>query len=296
MPAGGAAGSAAASAGSCTSTVSPAWTRWRLGTAAPSTRTAPSSMSRCARAREPSGPARNASSRAPASSAPARRRIVALEDVQQDEHAEGDRHVGDVERREAERQLHEVGDAAAPGAVYDVADRAAEQHPGRQPEQRPAHVRGEVDEQQRERDRHHDRHDRPAARERAERHAGVARVDDLDAREDGDPLALVDRRADERLRRLVERDDGRGHEGDPPPGAESHGPQPWIRRTTMPPMMFSTKIAMIGLRSNGPIDGMNRRKIDRYGSQTSRRNPSTALDHRAYGTRPPNAKNIELRM
>src|SRR5919202_308151 len=186
MPAGGAAGSAGASAGSSTSTVSPACTRGRLGTAAPSTRTAPSSMSRWARAREPSGPARNASSRAPASSAPARRRIVALEDVQQDEHAERDRHVGDVERREAERQLHEVGDAAAARAVDDVADRAAEQHPGRQPEQRPPHVRREVDEQERERDRDDQRHDRAAAGQRAERHPA------------------------------------RGDEGHPPPRAEPH--------------------------------------------------------------------------
>ena len=64
----------------------------------------------------------------------------------------------------------------------------------------------------------------------------------------------------------------------------------------MPPTICSTMIATTGLRSIGPSGGMNRRKTPRYGSQTSRRNPSTSLDHRAYGTRPPNAKNIELRM
>ena len=64
----------------------------------------------------------------------------------------------------------------------------------------------------------------------------------------------------------------------------------------MPPTICSTMIATIGLRSSGPSGGMKRRKIDRYGSHTSRRKSSTALDQRAYGSRPPNAKNSELRM
>src|SRR4051795_12821435 len=124
IPGGGSTGAAGASAGRSTSTVSPGSIRWGLRTTAPSNRPAPSSLSRFGGAREPSGAARKASSRAPASSAPARRSIVALEGVQEDEHAERDRHVGDVERREAERELHEVGDAAAARAVDDVADRA----------------------------------------------------------------------------------------------------------------------------------------------------------------------------
>src|SRR6185312_293092 len=95
--AGARSGSAGAAVGSSTVTVSPALIRWRLGTSAPSTRTAPSSISRWACAREPSGPARNASRRSPASSALARTRIV-LDHEEEDDDAEGDGHVGDVER------------------------------------------------------------------------------------------------------------------------------------------------------------------------------------------------------
>ena len=51
------------------SILSPPRRRWRLGRGAPSTRTRPPSIRRCARAREPSGPARNVSRRSPASAA-----------------------------------------------------------------------------------------------------------------------------------------------------------------------------------------------------------------------------------
>ena len=52
------------------------------------------------------------------------------------DHAERDRHVGDVERRPV-RQLDEVGDRAVGDPVDQVADRAADQQPGRQPQPRP---------------------------------------------------------------------------------------------------------------------------------------------------------------
>src|SRR4051794_41728880 len=74
------------------------------------------------------------------------------------------------------------------------------------------------------------------------------------------------------------------------------GHHPWMSPATMPAKTRSRTIAMIGLRSIGPSGGMYRRKIPMYGSHTSRRKPSTALDQRAYGTRPPDAENIELRM
>ena len=44
-----------------------------------------------------------------------------------------------------------------------------------------------------------------------------------------------------------------------------------ITPTRIPPTMRSTRIATIGLRSSGPSGGMKRRKIRRYGSETSRR-------------------------
>ena len=77
-------------------------------------------MSRCARARDPSGAARKASSRAPASSGVARSCMAgALGDVQQHDDAEGDRHVGDVEGRPP-RQLDEVRDATVADALAHV--------------------------------------------------------------------------------------------------------------------------------------------------------------------------------
>ena len=59
-----------------TSISSPAATTWRLGRTSPSTRTRPASISRCARARDPSGAARNRSRPAsPASSSDTRIRL-----------------------------------------------------------------------------------------------------------------------------------------------------------------------------------------------------------------------------
>src|SRR5262249_15160253 len=119
-----------------------------------------------------------------------------------------------------------------------------------------------------------DRHDRAAAREAAEGDALVAHVDDLHAGEDAVAVALRDVVAHQRLRRLVEHDDCGRHRGRSQPW--SH--QPAMRPYTIRPTICNRKTAMIGLRSSGPIGGMKRRKIDRYGSQTSRRNPSSALD------------------
>ena len=75
-------------------------------------------------------------------------------------------------------QLDEVGDRAVAHAVDDVAERAAEQHAGRQPDQRRVGVAREVDEQrQHERSGDHDAmHDRAPPPQEAERDAaGCAR-------------------------------------------------------------------------------------------------------------------------
>ena len=177
-----AAGAAAAGAGSVTTSRSPPASTWRLGRRSPSTVTWPPSISRCAAAREPAWPARWTSSRSPAALAgtvssgaiggrgrlgrrggrllAAARR--ALEDVDQGQHAERDRHVGDVEGREV-RELDEVRDRAGAGAVDQVADGAAEQQPGR----RPTRARGPCASRRRRRAR--------AARSRCRRRAARRR-------------------------------------------------------------------------------------------------------------------------
>ena len=110
----------------------PGATEWRLGRSRPSTRTRPGSISAWAWARDPSGSARKRSSRIPAASSPtgsSRGSVVdspalrprrALEHVQQRQHPERDRHVGDVERR-PQRQLDEVGHRAVDQPVDQVA-------------------------------------------------------------------------------------------------------------------------------------------------------------------------------
>ena len=60
-----------------------------------------------------------------------------------------------------------------------------------------------------------------------------------------------------------------------------------IADTTIMPAKRSTKIATIGERSSGPIRSGSRRKIRRYGSETSRRKSRTAFSGREYGTRAP---------
>jgi len=69
----------------------------------------------------------------------------ALEDVQERQHADRDRGVGDVEGR-PQRQIDEVGDGALADAVDEVARGATDQQAGRQPDERPGQVGGEEDE------------------------------------------------------------------------------------------------------------------------------------------------------
>src|SRR3954451_4844153 len=128
-------GTAAGASGAWISACSPAATRWFFGRAEPSTRTNPASISRWARERDPSGPARYASRRSPACGVSTSSRIATrprrLERVEEAEHAEGDRHVGHVEGR-PQRQVDEVGHRVAPEPVDEVADGAAQQQPRRQ--------------------------------------------------------------------------------------------------------------------------------------------------------------------
>src|SRR3954454_6893159 len=253
-------------------------------------------MSRAAREREPSGSASTASSRAPASASSTVSRTVApvvlLDDPQQHEHAEDDRDVRDVERRPP-RELDEVGDRAVAHAVDDVADRAAQQHAGRQPHQRLVQVRDEVVDQRGQGAGHQGDDDDPAAREGAEGHAGVADVDQRHRGQDRVLLPHVDAAAHERLGHLVEGDDDRQDEPGAGPDA---GPHPWIRLMITLPTSHRTIVAIIGLRSSGPNGGMNRRKIDRYGSLTSLRKSSSDRDQREYGSRPPTLKYMDEKM
>ena len=129
-----------------------------------------------------------------------------LQHVEQAQHAERDADVGEVEGGPG-REVDEVGHVAAVEAVDEVARRAAEQQPGRQPHERAAAVGGEEDQQRRHRrDADHDQH-RPAVDEQPEGDAAVAHVDELDAGEDAVAAAEVDVVPDQRLGGLVGRDD-----------------------------------------------------------------------------------------
>src|SRR3954454_21273657 len=137
---------AGASSSSSTVTVSPPASTWRLGRGSPSTRTRSASMWRWARAREPSGPARNASRRGPAPSGGTRSSGTplarSLEHVDEREDPDGDGDVGHVEGRPV-GQLDEVGDRARVDAVDDVAQGAADEQPGGEPQPGPVGVAGE---------------------------------------------------------------------------------------------------------------------------------------------------------
>ena len=266
----------------------------------PSTVTWPPSISRCAAAREPAWPARKTSSRSPAASAgtrqlrrhrPPRRarprsrrggRLLAaarrpLEHVDQREHAEGDRHVGDVEGREV-RELDEVGHRA----------RRARGRSGCRPRRRAAarsaatRARGRCAWRRRRRAR--------AARARCRRTSSAPPSDrkpnampelrtwtrSSTPGTQVAPLAERQAVADERLGQLVERDDA------PPPPRR---PPAWCgpahagrtRSTTIPPTICRTMIATIG------------RQVERADPQ---RQPAEQVQPRARGV----AQEVEHRV
>src|SRR5918999_2644650 len=280
-----------ASGGRVTVMRSPAATACRLGRATPSTSTCPPSISRWAAAREPAAGARNTSSRSPAASGPttssspsmARR---SLEHVEQGEDAERNRDVGDVEGGPP-REIDEVRHRPVARAVDQVAGGAADQQAGREPDQRPLAVAGEED-QQRGQGGDREQHEQDAAvGEHPERDPAVADVHELEAEDEVDRVAALDRRAHDRLGHLVGGHGDDRHQRRASGRAHAFGS---IRPTTMPPTIRSTRIATIGVRSSGPIRSGRRRKRRRYGSVTSRRKSSTALSGREYGTRMPIAK------
>ena len=124
------------------------------------------------------------------------------EDVDRDQqdHADGDADVGDVERRPAGR-IDEVGDEPLAGAIDQVADRPAGEQADRQPEARPLGARQEVHEQPGEGDGRD--HDDPGARavEHPEGDAAVRDPDEVDPGDEVDRLAGRDLGPDDRLAR-----------------------------------------------------------------------------------------------
>ena len=217
-------------------------------------------------------PARKTSSRSPAAlgaatvdrSASARR---PLEHVEQRQHAERDRDVGDVERRPA-RELDEVGHEPSRDAVDQVARRAAEQQPGRQPHSGRSRWRGEEDQQRRERgdaptitssappsDEQRRTRRRGCARGRAGRRGSTSSL-----------LAEVDRGAHERLGGLVGGDDADGHAARPAASdasrssrASDEADDDARRRSAARGSRRSA------LRSSGPTCSGSRRKMRRNG-------------------------------
>ena len=185
---------------------SPARTRWRLG-ARRGRRPAhaPASIRRCACAREPSGPARKRSRRVPRRPRrpPAQRDAPALTRAAT---SGGAAVQHEKQRQDAEviamsatlnaghsGQLDEVGHRAGADPVDEVADRSADQQPGGNPQPGRVGPPGKVDQQQAERSEREDEHERAAAREEAERHTGVAHMDEFDARQELLRLSRGDR-------------------------------------------------------------------------------------------------------
>ena len=84
--------------------------------------------------------------------------MAPLDHPEQDHHAEHDAGVGHVEGRPGDR-VDEVDHRALAGPVGEVAERAAEQQPDRQPQPRRVAVGDEVADQQRQREPDQDRHD-----------------------------------------------------------------------------------------------------------------------------------------
>ena len=109
-----------------------------------------------------------------------RHRRAPFEHAQQRQHAERDRHVGDVERRPV-RQLDEVGHRAVDDPVDQVAERAADQHPGRQPQQRPVGRMARYPTSTASAASVNTSTSAPPPDEQPERDAGVADVHELDA-------------------------------------------------------------------------------------------------------------------
>src|SRR6185295_20153652 len=130
-------------------------------------------------------------------------------------------------------------------AVDQVPERAAEQQPRREPDERAAGVGGEEQHEREQRERRPDDEDRAAARQEAERDARVADVHEIEhPRDQLAPLPELEAGPYERLRQLVERDDGHGDAGGCERGASRAHPRTMF--TMIEPMICSAMIATIG--------------------------------------------------
>src|SRR4051812_12509161 len=127
--------------GGANSSSSPPSSLWLFGRARPSTRTSPRPSIRSATVREPisGSDARNRSRRAPAASSGTRSRVTngagapwltfsTQECRQQDEDADDDERVGEVERRPV-AEVEEVGHVAQANAVEEIGEAAADHEP-----------------------------------------------------------------------------------------------------------------------------------------------------------------------
>jgi hypothetical protein len=135
-----------------------------------------------------------------------------LVEEEEEEDAEGDGEVGEVEGGPAEGELQEVRDGAGAQAIEDVAEGAPEEHSDGEPEEGPVGVADEVEEEGGEGEGDEDRHGELVARDEAEGDAVVACVDELDPREEATGFAGKDGVLDEALGELVEEEDGEGDE------------------------------------------------------------------------------------
>src|SRR5205807_5012024 len=114
-----------------------------------------------------------------------------------------------------------------------------------------------------------DRGDDAAPVQRPEGDPAVAHVHQVDGRDHPPPVPARDLVADDGLAHLVDDHDREHDRGRARPGA---GHQPWMALTTITRTTFRTISPTSGLRSRGPISGMNLRKMPRNGSDTSRGN------------------------
>src|SRR3954453_11548285 len=177
--------------GGANSSSSPPSSLWLFGRARPSTRTSPRPSIRSATVREPisGSDARNRSRRAPAASSGTRSRVTngagapwltfsTQQCGQEDEDADDDERVGEVERRPV-AEVEEVGHVPEPDAVEEVGEAAADHEAQCDRKNRMARTRArEEQEHPGDGDPGREDDDRSCARKKAEGDARVLHVVD----------------------------------------------------------------------------------------------------------------------
>src|SRR3954468_164939 len=202
--------------GGANSSSSPPSSLWLFGRARPSTRTPPLPSIRSATVREPisGSDARNRSRRAPAASSGTRSRVTngagaawltfrAEQSREQDEHADDDERVGEVECGPIPK-VEEVGHVAEPHPVEEIGEAAADHEPQRHREYGMAGAgSGEEEEHPRDGDACREDDDGGRAREEAERNPRVLHVVDPERADDVHRLVEGEVARDQVLRQLV---------------------------------------------------------------------------------------------